>query len=111
MNTCVSIGASHEFRLSRVLLVYGKSSYDGFPYRHPFVTLHEVIHVGEEAHLCHQPPHSLKADAMCTLPFSARNTLAAMQAPFGIDVVETHISATDSLHQLHRNRGFSRERD
>jgi PRTRC genetic system protein B len=51
MNTCVSIGSSQEFRLSRVLLVYGKSSYDGFPYRHPFVTLHEVIHVGEEAHL------------------------------------------------------------
>ena len=51
MNTCVSIGSSHEFRLSRVLLVYGKSSYDGFPYRHPFVTLHEVTHEGEEAHL------------------------------------------------------------
>ena len=51
MNTCVSIGSSQEFRLSRVLLLYGKSSYDGFPYRHPFVTLHEVIHEGEEAHL------------------------------------------------------------
>src|SRR5258708_7615962 len=51
MNTCVSIGCSQEFRLSRVLLVYGKSSYDGFPYRHPFVTLHEVIHEGEEARL------------------------------------------------------------
>lgn len=31
--------------------MYGKSSYDGFPYRHPFVTLHEVIHEGEEARL------------------------------------------------------------
>jgi len=31
--------------------VYGKSSYDGFPYRHPFVTLHEVIHEVEEARL------------------------------------------------------------
>jgi PRTRC genetic system protein B len=51
MNTCVSIGSSQEFSLSRVLLVYGKSSYDGFPYRHPFVTLHEVIHEGEEARL------------------------------------------------------------
>jgi PRTRC genetic system protein B len=37
--------------LSRVLLVYGTSSYDGFPYRHPFVTLHEVVHEGEEARL------------------------------------------------------------
>ena len=31
--------------------MYGKSSYDGFPYRHPFVTLHEVIHEGEQARL------------------------------------------------------------
>ena len=31
--------------------MYGKSSYEGFPYRHPFVTLHEVIHEGEEARL------------------------------------------------------------
>lgn len=51
MNTCVSIGSSQEFKLSRVLLVYGKSSYDGFPYRHTFVTLHEVVHEGEEARL------------------------------------------------------------
>jgi len=26
--------------------MYGTSSYQGFPYRHPFVTLHEVIHDG-----------------------------------------------------------------
>ena len=51
MNTCVSIGSSQEFRLSRVLLVYGKSSYEGFPYRHPFVTLHEVTDEGGEARL------------------------------------------------------------
>jgi PRTRC genetic system protein B len=51
MNTSVSIGSSQDFKLSRVLLVYGTSSYDGFPYRHPFVTLHEVIHEGEDARL------------------------------------------------------------
>lgn len=39
------------FRPCRVLLVYGTSSYDGFPYRHPFVTLREVVHEGEEARL------------------------------------------------------------
>jgi PRTRC genetic system protein B len=33
------------------LLVYGTSSYNGFPYRHPFVTLHEVTHENEEATL------------------------------------------------------------
>lgn len=31
--------------------MYGTSSYDSFPYRHPFLTLHEVIHEGEEARL------------------------------------------------------------
>jgi hypothetical protein len=31
--------------------VYGKSSYNGFPYRHPFVTLHEVIHDRQGARL------------------------------------------------------------
>lgn len=51
MNTSVSIGSSQDFRLSRVLLVYGTSSYNGFPCRHPFVTLHEVTHENEEARL------------------------------------------------------------
>jgi PRTRC genetic system protein B len=44
MNTSVTIGSSQEFRLSRALLLYGKSDYNGYPYRHPFVTLHEVVH-------------------------------------------------------------------
>ena len=26
------------------MLLYGESSYNGYPYRHPFVTLHDVIH-------------------------------------------------------------------
>jgi PRTRC genetic system protein B len=51
MNTSVSIGSCQDFRLSRVLLVYGTSSYNGFPFRHPFVTLHEVRHENEEAQL------------------------------------------------------------
>jgi hypothetical protein len=29
----------------------GTSSYQGFPYRHPFVTLHEVVHDGNDAQL------------------------------------------------------------
>ncbi|HEV2398754.1 MAG TPA: PRTRC system protein B [Candidatus Sulfotelmatobacter sp.] len=33
------------------MLVYGTSSYQGFPYRHPFVTVHEVIHDGNDARL------------------------------------------------------------
>src|SRR5258708_19567584 len=51
MNISVNVGSSQEFRLSRALLVYGKSSYEGYPYRHPFVTLHEVIHHGDVARL------------------------------------------------------------
>jgi PRTRC genetic system protein B len=51
MNTSVNIGSSQDFRLSRALLVYGTSSYQGIPYRHPFVTLHEVIHDGNGARL------------------------------------------------------------
>lgn len=51
MNTSVNIGSSQDFRLSRALLVYGTSSYQGFPYRHRFVTVHEVIHDGDHARL------------------------------------------------------------
>ena len=51
MNTSVNIGSRQDFRLSRALLVYGSSSYQGFPYGHPFVTLHEVIHGDQGAHL------------------------------------------------------------
>src|SRR5208282_2711276 len=51
MNISVNIGSSQDFRLNRVLLVYGKSSYDGYPYRHPFVTLHDVIHDGHASRL------------------------------------------------------------
>jgi PRTRC genetic system protein B len=51
MNTSVNIGSIQDFRLSRALLVYGTSSYQGFPYRHPFVTLHEVFHDDKGARL------------------------------------------------------------
>src|SRR4030095_16228286 len=33
------------------LLVYGKSDYNGYPYRHPFLVLHNVIHDGDDARL------------------------------------------------------------
>jgi len=47
----VNIGSTQDFRLSRALLVYGKSSYDAFPYRHPFIVVHEVIHDNDGARL------------------------------------------------------------
>jgi PRTRC genetic system protein B len=51
MNTSVHIGSTQDFSLSRALLVYGKSSYDAFPYRHPFLVVHEVIHDDDGARL------------------------------------------------------------
>jgi PRTRC genetic system protein B len=51
MKTHVEIGSSQDYRLRRALLVYGESNYNGFPYRHPFLTLHEVTHEGDEARL------------------------------------------------------------
>lgn len=51
MNTSVMIGSSHEFRLSRVLLVYGTSDYNSYPYRHPFITVHEAVHDSDGARL------------------------------------------------------------
>src|SRR5690348_15398602 len=51
MNTSVTIGSSQEFRLTKALLVYGKSDYNSYPYRHPFVTVHDVIHDEDGARL------------------------------------------------------------
>jgi len=39
------------FQTEPGLLVYGKSSYDAFPYRHPFIVVHEVIHDNDGARL------------------------------------------------------------
>jgi hypothetical protein len=47
----VKIGSTQDFRLSRALLVYGKTSYDAFPYRHPFIVVHDVIHDDDGARL------------------------------------------------------------
>jgi PRTRC genetic system protein B len=51
MKTYVHVGSSKDFLLNRALLVYGESSYDGFPSRHPFVTVHEVKHADGQARL------------------------------------------------------------
>jgi len=38
-------------KLCRALLVYGKSDYNGFPYRHPFVVVHDIVRDGDNARL------------------------------------------------------------
>lgn len=45
------MGWSQEFQLRKALLLYGEGSYNSYPYRRPFVTLHDVIHEDGEAHL------------------------------------------------------------
>jgi PRTRC genetic system protein B len=62
MNTSVNIGRSQHFRLCRALLVYGKSDYNGFPYRHPFVVVHDVVHDGDNARLAEG--HLVTPDAL-----------------------------------------------
>jgi PRTRC genetic system protein B len=51
MQSYVNVGWTHEFKLSRALLVYGQSNYNGYPYRHPFVTIHDVVHEQGDARL------------------------------------------------------------
>jgi len=45
--------------------VYGESSYNGYPYRHPFVTLHDVIHQEDEVRL--GAAQLLTPDVLCAL--------------------------------------------
>lgn len=51
MKTYVNVGWSQEFQLRKALLLYGESSYNLYPYRRPFATLHDVIHEDGEARL------------------------------------------------------------
>ncbi len=45
--------------------MYGESSYNGYPYRHPFVTLHDVIHQEDEVRL--GAAQLLTPDVLCAL--------------------------------------------
>jgi PRTRC genetic system protein B len=51
MNAKTMIGKSEDYKVSKALMVYGKTSCDGYPYRHPFVTIHDVSLVQGEAEL------------------------------------------------------------
>ena len=65
MQTSVDVGWTQEFKLSRALLVYGKSNSNGYPYRHPFVTVHDVAH--EEGDVRLGPAQLLTQDMLRTL--------------------------------------------
>jgi PRTRC genetic system protein B len=51
MKAFVDIGRSQKYRLEKALLVYGQSDYNFYPARHPFLTLHSVVHNGQEPSL------------------------------------------------------------
>ena len=51
MKTYVNVGWSQKFKVNRALLVYGETNYNSYPYRHPFVTLHDVVHEEGEVRL------------------------------------------------------------
>lgn len=73
------MGSSQDFKLRRALLVYGESSYNGFPYRHPFVTLHDVVHDEGEVRL--GAAQLLRTDSLLSLFAELGQTLPAEILP------------------------------
>jgi PRTRC genetic system protein B len=65
--------------LSQALLMYGQSSYNGYPYRHPFVTLHDVTHEEGEARL--GPAQLLTPQILTSILSSLGNSLSAEILP------------------------------
>ena len=67
------------------MLVYGTSSYEGIPYRHPFVTLHEVMHDGDVARLA--------AGQLMTPQMLSRPADRARKVPSGRNLAGTGLGA------------------
>jgi PRTRC genetic system protein B len=84
MRTYVNVGWSQEFKLSKALLVYGESSFNSYPYRHPFVTMHDVVHAEGEARL---------AAAQLVTPEMLQTLVAGLGPSAGIEVLPEHILA------------------
>jgi PRTRC genetic system protein B len=84
MKTHVNVGWSQEFKLSRALLVYGQNNYNGYPPRHPFVTMHDVVHEDGEARL--------SAGQLVSPPL-LRSLLAALAPTPAIEVLPEKVIA------------------
>lgn len=65
MQSYVNVGWAHEFKLSRALLMYGQSNYNGYLYRHPFITVHDVVHQEGDVRL--GPAQLLTSEMLRTL--------------------------------------------
>src|ERR1700731_1058524 len=84
MRTYVNVGWSQEFKLSKALLVYGESSFNSYPYRRPFVTIHDVVHTEGEVRL---------AAAQLVTPEMLRTLLAGLGQSAGIEILPEHVLA------------------
>jgi PRTRC genetic system protein B len=84
MKTYVNVGWSQEFKLNRALLVYGETNYNSYPYRHPFVTLHHVVHEEGEVRL---------AAAQLVTPDMLRGLLADLGQSQRIEVLPESVLA------------------
>jgi PRTRC genetic system protein B len=82
MKTSVNIGSSQDFSLSRALLVYGNSNYNGFPARHPFITLHEVIHESSGARL---------SEAQLVTPNMLMDLIASLEKPVPLEILPERV--------------------
>jgi PRTRC genetic system protein B len=82
MDTSLNIGRSQDFRLCRALLVYGKSDYNGFPYRHPFVVVHDVVHDGDSARL---------AEGQLLTPDALRHIMGALGQAVPIEILPERV--------------------
>jgi len=84
MKSYVNVGWSQEFRLSKALLVYGESSYNSYPFRRPFVTLHDVIHEEGDVRL---------SAAQLLTPQILHTLLSSMAPTPPIEVLPEHVLA------------------
>src|SRR5947207_5738249 len=84
MKSYVNVGWSQEFKLTKALLVYGESGYDSYPYRRPFVTLHDVIHEDGDVRL---------SAAQLLTPQILYTLLAHMAPAPPIEVLPEHVVA------------------
>jgi len=87
MKTYVNVGWSQEFKLSRALLVYGQDDYNRYPPRHPFVTMHDVVHSDGEARL---------GAGQLVSPLLLRNLLSELLPTPGIEFLPESVIARTS---------------
>jgi PRTRC genetic system protein B len=62
--------------------LYGKSDYNGFPYRHPFVVVHDVVYDGDSARL---------AQGQLVTPDALRDVMGALGQSVPIEILPERV--------------------